>query len=399
MGSAKGFKAVVYTGETSPLVKTVTVARDPEELVPGDDELLVKVHACACNPTDYKHVLVHWGDAGCTVGTDLAGTVVKVGGSATQTESTSTSTSAVGFAVGDSVASFVHGGYKYHADGGAFQEYVVVPKSTTLNLHRKLVNVRAEASGEVNLPAGSIFDTFESATSMPLGLCTVGQSLHHNFQLDSTASAVNSTQWLLVWGGTAATGFLAVQVAKKLYGLKVVTTANKARYGALLQDLGADAVVDYRDEDAVEQIRSLAEKDGGIVYALDCVSSETTFNSSYACLRDRSRGRAFHDNLLFLGPDVLTGGVDPEKDVSFHVTLAYLAHGQDQNLNGAIVKTSDALLKDHAAFWTLAQTLLDAGKLTHMPLTLLPDGLDSANEGLRRLQEGRVSCHKLVFSV
>lgn len=394
-GSAQDFKAVVYTGKSTPLVKTTTVAKAAESLQVGKNELLVEVHACACNPTDYKHFLAGWGTAGCTVGSELAGTVLKVG--------EGDGGASARFSVGDSVASFVHGGYTHNADGGAFQEYVVVPQATTLNLGRKLHGVPAapapaSAEGEQDVPAGSAFDTFEAATSLPLGLTTVGLSLHHHFQLGGTDSAKNnSQQWLLVWGGTTATGYLAVQIAKRVYGLKVVATANKAKYGKVLEGLGADAVVDYRDSDCVEQIRSVAAGAGGIAYAYDCVSSDETFNNCYACLREKAQGKAHLNNLLFKSPDAITSRGD--KDVSFSGTLAYLAIGKDQDLNGLIVKTSEAMVKDHNEFWALAEKLVQEGKVVHLPLSLLPHGLESAEEGLSRLQEGRVSCHKLVFSV
>ena len=395
MGSTKDFKAVVYTGEPTPLVKTTTVAKAPEDLKVGENELLVKVHACACNPTDYKHFLGGWGTAGCTVGSELSGTVLKVGDGG--------SGASARFSVGDCVASFVHGGYRYNADGGAFQEYVVVPQSTTLNIGRQLNSVPAASAsasdkGEQDLPASLRYDTFEAATSLPLGLTTVGLSLHHHFQLGGTNSAKNNyPRWLLVWGGTTATGYLAVQIAKRVYGLKVVTTANKAKYGKMLEGLGADAVVDYKDKDCVEQIRSVAANAGGVVYAYDCVSSDETFNSCYACLREKSQGKAYLNNLLFKLEDAVTSKGD--KDVSFSETLAYLAVGKDQNLNGLIVKTSEAMVKDHNEFWALAESLVQAGKVTHLPLTVLAHGLESAEEGLKRLQDSRVSCHKLVFSV
>lgn len=387
------FKAVVYTGELDPLVKTVTVKRDPDDLIPGKDELLIRVNACACNPTDYKHFLAKWGENDNTVGSDLAGVVVKVGGGK-ETDGK--------FNVGDFVSSFVHGGYRNKPMSGAFQEFVVVPKATTLKYANKLHNIEIPAYNKEKIteiqPSYHI-ETFEAAASLSLGLCTVGMSLHNQMKLKATNKASNINKWILIWGGTTATGYLAIQIAKQVYGLQVITTANKSKYQTTLNNIGADLVVDYKDIDCVKQIKELTSSDGGISYALDCVSSPDTFNKCYKALKTKDNGTAYFDNLLCLTTDILEDGLDSNKDVKFGSTLAYLVIGEDQNLNGFIVKSSEEIAKDHIEFLEIINKLINTDKILHLPLALLPNGLDSANEGLKMLEEGRVSCHKVVFSV
>lgn len=380
------FKAVVYTGKLDPLVETKTVKRDLNVLVPGNNELLVRVHSGALNPTDYKHFLANWGSKGCTVGSDLSGIVVKVGN---YTKHNNHSL----FKIGDYVASFVHGDYNEKPNSGAFQEYVIVPMITTIKFNNPLKNIQI-SNNLTNLNSNSIINTFESASSLPLGLSTIGMSLHHNFKLNENDKILNSNNWILIWGGTTATGFLAIQIAKKLYNLKVITTANKLKYNDLLLNLGADYVIDYKDNERINKIKDLSNNN--IKYSLDCVSSIETYNDCYSCLR---LGDSYLDNLLSLQPNILKNGQDSNKNVKFCTTLVYLVSGEDQNLNGTIIKTTDLIVNDHIHYWSNIQQLINSNQIVHAPLTILPNGLDSVNYGLKQLSDGIVSCHKLVFTI
>lgn len=379
------YKAVVYTGSIDPLVKTVNIFKTVDELIPGPDELLVKVHACSCNPTDYKHYLAHWGVKDITVGSDLSGTVVKIGSETKKL-----------FKIGDYVASFVHGGYTYQPFSGAFQEYVIVSAATTLKFNNNLYNIK-HSDTNIDFCSSSIIDSFEAASSLPLGLATVGMSLHFNFKLDENKKATNSQNWILIWGGTTATGFLAIQIAKKLYGLKVITTANASKYNDILKSKGADEVVDYHDKDMITKIKDITTANGykGVVYALDTVSNPDTYNSCYSCLKE---GESYLDNLLSLQPDILKT-IDPKKKVNFLTTLVYLVNGKAQNLNGTIIESSKELVESFNHYWNNVQRLIDTNQISHIPLTILPNGLESANDGLRLLSESKVSCHKIVLQV
>jgi NADPH:quinone reductase-like Zn-dependent oxidoreductase len=73
-----------------------------EQPLPKFDDLLVRVHAVALNPTDWKHLGVN--KPGYSSGSDFAGVVA---------------TSAGEFKEGDQVAGFTRGGY-LQQDNGAF---------------------------------------------------------------------------------------------------------------------------------------------------------------------------------------------------------------------------------------------------------------------------------------
>jgi NADPH2:quinone reductase len=66
---------------------------------------------------------------------------------------------------------------------------------------------------------------------------------------------------LLVTGGAGAVGLCAIQVAKWA-GARVIATVSSAAKAAIATAAGADAVVDYRGENAAERILALTDGDG-----------------------------------------------------------------------------------------------------------------------------------------
>jgi NADPH:quinone reductase len=64
--------------------------------------------------------------------------------------------------------------------------------------------------------------------------------------------AVRPGETVLIHGGAGGVGSFAVQFAKAA-GAQVIATASKANH-SFLKELGADVVIDYRDQDVAEQI-------------------------------------------------------------------------------------------------------------------------------------------------
>lgn len=84
-----------------------------QHALPAYDNLLVKVHAVALNPTDWKHVHLKWLKPGVSTGSDFSGVVVDSKGNSP-------------YKVGERVAGFTRGGV-LHQDNGAFAgEYAYV---------------------------------------------------------------------------------------------------------------------------------------------------------------------------------------------------------------------------------------------------------------------------------
>lgn len=362
-------KAVAFSANApNPLTEIITVPTSP----PNDTQVLIKVNSIALNPTDWKHFAAGWGSKGSILGTDSSGIVVSVGSKVTK------------FKIGDFVGAFTHGGYKQDPNGGSFQEYVAVDE----NLCLKYENL-VESSEVTNysLPVGQV-STFEGAAAVNLGLATIGMSF---FQLKLEPFADSQkNEWILIWGGATATGLLAIQVAKKIYGLNVITTAS-VKHHALLKKLGADEVVDYRDSDAIDKVKQLT--DNNIKYALDSVSSVETYNQTNECLR--STGEAYLDNLLAVPSDALK---NKKSNVTLASTLVYAVEGVPVDLNGAKIPVMSAVVDAHRKFYPLINKYVSNGEILHQPLKFLPGGLSGVNDGLELLKKG-VSGEKLILRI
>jgi len=81
--------------------------------------------------------------------------------------------------------------------------------------------------------------SFEEATPLRCGVLTIGQGLYRSLE----GRVEGTGKWILIYGGSSATGTLAIQFAKRS-GYKVVTTCSPKNF-ELVQALGADVVLDY----------------------------------------------------------------------------------------------------------------------------------------------------------
>jgi len=203
-------KAVVHTEYGAPEVLRLEEADKP---TPGDDEVLVSVHAASVNPLDW-HIMrgapffVRF-EAGfpkpknTILGADIAGRVEAVGKGVTQIQP------------GDEVFGDVSG-----SGLGGFAEYVCAREA-------------ALAPKPSNL-------SFEEAAALPVAAVTALQGLRNKGQ-------VRAGQRVLVNGASGGVGTFAVQLAKN-YGAEV-TGVCSTRNLELVRSIGADRVVDYTKED------------------------------------------------------------------------------------------------------------------------------------------------------
>lgn len=186
---------------------------DTEKPVPGDDEVLVKVHAAGVNPLDWHYMrgtpyLMRLGSGigapdDTRMGVDFAGTVKAVGGNVTR------------FKAGDEV---------FGGRSGAFAEYLVIPEDRALAL--KPPNV-----------------TFEQASGVGIAAVTALQALRDKGKIEAG-------QKVLINGASGGVGTYAVQIAKSL-GAKV-TGVCSTRNVEMVRSLGADHVFDYKKENYTE---------------------------------------------------------------------------------------------------------------------------------------------------
>lgn len=150
-----------------------------------DDDLMVRTVAIALNPTDWKSVSYGRAADSCILGCDYAGIVEEVGPRLGNQ-----------WRPGDRVFGCGHGANITNPDDGVFAEYAAVKGDLQMRIPRGL--------------------SFEDASTMPLGLITVGQGLFQKaLQLDMPAVGKKSNSIpVLIYGGATATGTLAIQLAK-----------------------------------------------------------------------------------------------------------------------------------------------------------------------------------------
>jgi NADPH:quinone reductase-like Zn-dependent oxidoreductase len=149
-----------------------------------DDYVLVKTVAVALNPTDWKHIAFGLGAENCLTGCDFSGTVEAIGPAVTKS-----------FSIGDRVAGVAHGGNSVQPDDGAFAEYIVAKGNILLKIPESL--------------------GFEAAAGIGLGTYTVMQGLFQKaLKLNWPTDPVRERTYILIYGGSTATGALGIQFAK-----------------------------------------------------------------------------------------------------------------------------------------------------------------------------------------
>lgn len=179
-----------------------------------DDDVLIRVHAASVNALDTK---IRRGDfkvilpyrLPLILGNDLAGTVERVGAGVSQ------------FKPGDEV-------YARPDDDriGTFAEFIAVSAASVALKPQNL--------------------TMVEAASLPLVALTAWQALVETAQL-------KPGQKVFIQAGSGGVGTVAIQLAKHL-GAFVATTTSTPNV-AWVKDLGADVVIDYRQQDFATELR------------------------------------------------------------------------------------------------------------------------------------------------
>ncbi|MDJ0663155.1 MAG: NAD(P)-dependent alcohol dehydrogenase [Acidimicrobiia bacterium] len=199
-------KAILARRYGSPDVLTLEEVDQP---TPEGDQVLVKVHAAATNPS-YWHRMEGkipmlrqaYGDPEPTdhaMGGDCAGTVVAVGNDVTR------------FAVGDAV---------FGAAKGAFAEFALASEKALVHKPEKV--------------------SFIDAAAIPTGGLTALQGLRDQ-------GHITSGQRVLIIGASGGVGIYAVQIAKSFDAQ--VTAVCSTRNIDMVTSIGADEVIDYTQQD------------------------------------------------------------------------------------------------------------------------------------------------------
>jgi len=321
-----------------------------------DDYILVKTVAVALNPADWQDLGEDFESGGkpLLMGCDCAGIVEAVGKNVTK-----------GFKKGDRVMSCVHGSNEANPEDGAFAEYIV-------------------AKGDISMRIPSHL-SFTDAATLPGGLATVALGLYKYLGLPLPPATVTRNSWILVYGGSSATGSLAIQFAK-LSGLKVVTTCSPRNFD-LVRRLGADAVFDYRDPECTQKIHQLTSDD--LTQVFDTIA---TLETAKICAESMSSTKGgVYCNLM---------GVDaPREDVKSIFFLGYSVSGEVFYFQGQEWPASPEDYELVKMFGTLAEELLEKRKIKPHPAAVRAGGLEAILAGLEDMKQGKVSGEKLVYLI
>jgi putative PIG3 family NAD(P)H quinone oxidoreductase len=197
------------------------------DITPHTGEVLVKVSAAGVNRADLLQAAGKYPPppgASDILGLEVSGTIAEVGEHVDQ------------WSIGQPVCALLA--------GGGYAEFVAVP------------------AGQV-MPVPQTVE-LHNAAALPEVACTVWSNL-------VMTAGLSDGQVVLVHGGASGIGTHAIQVVRAL-GARVAVTAGSTPKLDLCRELGADIVINYRDEDFVERVR--AETDGaGADVILDIIGA------------------------------------------------------------------------------------------------------------------------------
>ncbi|KAL1629255.1 hypothetical protein SLS56_005479 [Neofusicoccum ribis] len=316
---------------------------------------LVKTIAVALNPSDWKHI--HFiPSEGCTGGVDYAGIVEDPNG-------------IPGLAVGDRIAGFVHGGNASEHEDGAFAEYLTAREGLFMKI-----------------PA---YMSFEEAATTGAGVTTIGQAMYYSFGLPLPTNPSAESFPILIYGGSTATGALAIQFAK-LSGLEVITTCSPRNFD-MVKALGASAVFDYNSPTCGADIRKHTKN--ALFYALDCISEGESPNICAEALSTESSVKKPQYGILL--PVLEFSRTDVDKKF----TLGYTATGEAFEKFGRHYPADEKDWQFARLFWRLSQKLFEDGKLKAHAQDIRKQPLKNILEGVQELKDGKVSGRKIVYRI
>ncbi|MEO8556715.1 MAG: NAD(P)H-quinone oxidoreductase [Actinomycetota bacterium] len=241
-------------GDADALVLTEVPTPD---MSPG--EVLVQVAAAGVNRADLMQRQGFYPpptDASTYPGLEVSGTISALGGDVT------------GWAVGDEVCALL--------SGGGYAEQVAVPATQLLPVPKGVSLIEAAALPEVT--------------------CTVWSNLF-------MTAGLQPGETTLIHGGSSGIGTMAIQLARAV-GARVAVTAGSAYKLEACAALGAEILVNYREQDFVAVLAEATQGHGADVILDNIGAKYLARNVSTLAVNGR---------LVIIG---LQGGVKAELDIS-----------------------------------------------------------------------------------
>jgi len=326
---AIGFKTSLPISENESFIAFETPVPQPE----GRD-LLVKIKAISVNPVDFK---IRQNSAKDTeletpkvIGWDAVGTVEAIGEGVTF------------FKVGDEV--YYAGDLTRSGSNAEYQlidERIVGSKPTTL--------------------------TNAEAAAIPLTALTAWESLYDRIRISEQKDQGKS---ILIIGGAGGVGSIAIQLAKKISGLKVIATASRPETKDWCKAMGADVVVDHKN--LIEEVHAAGFME--VNFILDFVDLNSYWDDLVELIKPQGHIVS------------ITGSASPialnklkNKSVTFSWELMYTR---------SMYQTDD-MMQQHHILNELAK-LLDNGTLkTTLQQTLKGFTVQNLKEAHRLLESGK----------
>jgi putative PIG3 family NAD(P)H quinone oxidoreductase len=233
-------KAILYNSENPNEPLYIGETQKP---TPSENEILVKVKATALNRADLLQRAGKYPPpkgASTILGLEIAGEVVEIGKDVTNHK------------IGDEVFGLV--------GGGGYAEYATIDAQMAISKPNHF--------------------SFEESAAIPEVFLTAFQTIFWTLQLgtwDERLGNENAGNWnenaetgktILIHAGASGVGSAAIQICKVL-GMKVFVTASKSKHD-FCENLGADIVIDYKNEDFAKVISEQTE-DKGVNYIIDFI--------------------------------------------------------------------------------------------------------------------------------
>ena len=206
---------------------------------PGPSDVVVKNHALATNPVDWKMQRSgRFVEKYPTIlGSDVSGVVYAVG------------TDVKHFKEGDRVTGFANVLLSKDPQNGAFQHYSVLKECALAKIPD--------------------FVSFEEGSILPMSVATSGVGIFLDMEIPRPPARQQGG--FLVWGASSSVGTGAVQIAVSL-GYTVYAVCSP-RHSAMVKKLGAYETFDYNSSSIVKDIiQSLKASNQQIVYGYDAIS-------------------------------------------------------------------------------------------------------------------------------
>lgn len=340
-----------------------------------DDMIMVKNVAAGLNPVDTKTTGALC-SPGAIAGMDFSGRVVAMGPKAK---------ASVPISVGDRVCGAVLGMHPSTSRVGAFAHYVGATSHVVLKIPDHM--------------------SFEEGASLGNVIGTIGLALFRYLQLPGDPlEPASNPRYVLVYGGSSATGTMAIQLVK-LYvgvfpyllfeelmmrdrsGLKSITTCSPRNFD-LVKSYGAEHAFDYHSPTCATDIRVYTKN--SLKYVLDCISEPETMRFCYECI-GRLGGR-------YVALEPYPQGLHTRANVHPDWVLGPMMLGKPILWRPPFRREGDSEIREFAVKWfETAQTLLDEGKLKTHPIQTMEGGLQGVLDGIKLLQTKQISGKKLVY--